>query len=274
LRNYLSICAVYRDEGPYLAEWIEVHCLMGVERFFLYDNQSEDDHRQVLEPYIDDGTVVLHDGGPEPVRAGGQASRYERCLAEHGDESRWIAFLDLDEFLFSPTGNTLPAVLSDYEAWPAVGVERAWFGSSGHKTKPPGLVIENYTMRRSEREPRTSIKSIVDPSRTVSCVNPHEFIYSDGLAVDESRQPIRGVFTTTDTFERLRVNHYYTKSEEECAERLEAWHRTHPDYSATRPAGKRHEWFNQISDEALVPYAPAVHDALAQRSAATSRRSR
>ena len=35
--TYLSICAVYRDEGPYLREWIEFHRLVGVERFYLYD---------------------------------------------------------------------------------------------------------------------------------------------------------------------------------------------------------------------------------------------
>jgi hypothetical protein len=272
LSHYLSICAVYRDEGSYLAEWIEFHCLVGVERFFLYDNASEDEHVQVLAPYIDDGTVVLHDGGPQPVRAGGQASRYERCLTEHGNESRWIAFLDLDEFLFSPTGSTLPETLADYESWPAVGVERAWFGTSGHRTKPPGLVIENYVRRRVERTPRTSIKSIVDPSRTVRCVNPHEFIYRDGLAVDENQQPIKGVFTTTDSFERLRVNHYYTKSESECAERLEAWNRTHPDYDAVRPSGERHERFNQIADDTLVSYAPAVREALGRRAGAVFRR--
>ena len=184
----------------------------------------------------------------------------------------WIAFLDLDEFLFSPTGNSLPETLADYETWPAVGVERAWFGTSGHRTKPPGLVIENYTQMRMERDPRTSIKSIVDPSRTVRCVNPNQFIYRDGLAVDENKQPIEGVFTSTDSFERLRVNHYYTKSEEECAQRLEAWNRTHPEYDAGRPSGERHGRFNQIADDRLSDYAPAVHEALKRRASATSRR--
>ena len=271
MKHYLSVCAVYRDEGPYLAEWIEFHRLMGVERFFLYDNTSEDEHLAVLAPYIEEGTVVLHDGGPEPVREGGQASRYERCLAEHGAQSRWIAFLDLDEFLFSPMGSPLTNVLVDYEQWPGVGVERAWFGTSGHRTKPPGLVIENYTRRRVEREPRHSIKSIVDPSRTVRCVNPHEFIYRDGLAVDEFEQPIRGVFTSSDSFERLRVNHYYTKSEAECAARLEAWNRTHPSYDAVRPSGARHDRFNQVEDDILVRYVPAVNSALERRAGAAAR---
>jgi len=39
---YLSICAIFKDEAPYLPEWIEFHRLVGVERFFLYDNGSGD----------------------------------------------------------------------------------------------------------------------------------------------------------------------------------------------------------------------------------------
>jgi hypothetical protein len=35
---YLSICAIFRHEAPYLREWIEFHKLIGAERFFLYDN--------------------------------------------------------------------------------------------------------------------------------------------------------------------------------------------------------------------------------------------
>ena len=48
---YLAACTIYRDAASYLAEWIEFHRLLGVERFFLYDNGSTDDHREVLAPY-------------------------------------------------------------------------------------------------------------------------------------------------------------------------------------------------------------------------------
>ena len=55
------MCAIYRDEAAYLREWVEFHRVVGVERFYLYDNHSVDDHRHALAPYIADGTVVLHD---------------------------------------------------------------------------------------------------------------------------------------------------------------------------------------------------------------------
>ena len=45
---YLSVCAIYRNEAPYLAEWIEFHRLVGAERFFLYDNGSTASGSSVL----------------------------------------------------------------------------------------------------------------------------------------------------------------------------------------------------------------------------------
>jgi hypothetical protein len=265
MKPYLSVCAIYRDEAQYLAEWVEFHRQVGVEKFFLYDNASQDEHLAVLAPHLDDGTVVIHDAGSAPGRGGLQKEMYRRCLADYREASRWIAFLDVDEFLFSPTGEVLPEVLSDYEAFPGVGVNRSWFGSSGHRTKPPGLVIENY-IHMMDRRGNSSVKSIVDPTRTVDCVNPHQFIYADGLAVDENKDEIDGVFSRTYTFARLRVNHYYTKSEEECRERKQARLKQNPAFKEARPAGDEHRHYNQVADETILRYVPALRAAMKSRA--------
>ena len=132
--HYLAVCAIYRDEASYMREWVEFHRLVGVERFFLYDNKSTDDHREVLGPYVERGDVTIHDWPMEL----GQPQAYQDCVDRHAGDARWIAFIDLDEFLFSPTGRPLPEVLRRYERWPAVGVNWAVFGSSGHLMRPSG----------------------------------------------------------------------------------------------------------------------------------------
>src|SRR5205823_5139263 len=96
---YLSVCTIYRNAASDLAEWLEFHRLMGIQRFYLYDNLSTDHHREVLEPYLEEGLVVLQDW---PVFPAPQQPAYEHCLREQREESRWIAFFDIDEFLFSP----------------------------------------------------------------------------------------------------------------------------------------------------------------------------
>ena len=228
-RNYLSACAVYRNEGPYLREWVAFHKLVGVERIYLYNNRSDDDgHREALAPYVEDGTVVLHewpDCLPPRVVTGEatQTATYEHCIQNYGHDSRWIAFIDLDEFLFSPTGRSLPDILSEYEQWPGVGANWAMFGPSGHKSKPEGLVIENYVRRSDRAAHNQKIKSIVDPRRVRNFCLAHFFLFhgEPHVAVDENHRPIDAhpgsPYSITDevSFERLRVNHYTTKSEEE-----------------------------------------------------------
>jgi Glycosyltransferase family 92 len=192
--SYLSICAPYRDDADYLREWIEFHRLVGAERFFLYNNESTDDHEQVLRPYVESGAAVVYDW-PRPIVAGGQllglTRAFDHCLREHGHESRWIAFLDIDEFLFSPTTASLPQVLTEYEGAPGVCVHRADFGTSGHRRKPTGPVIENYLERvRLPPDTKGYFKSIVDPAQTVRCATVHHFLYRDGFAVNERKAPV------------------------------------------------------------------------------------
>jgi hypothetical protein len=202
---YLSVCAVLGYEAAYVREWIEFHRAVGAERFFLYVNRDRENQRELLRPYVETGLVVLHDWPEVPP----QLAAYNHCIEHHEDDSRWIAFIDLDEFLFSPEG-PLPEVLADYESCPAVAVNRAAFGPSGHERKPPGLVIESYLMRRPAVD--RSIKSIVDPKEALVSVTPHHFVYDGRLAVNEDRYPVRGPITPRPSLARLRVNHYETKS--------------------------------------------------------------
>ena len=46
----VSICAIFKNEAPYLREWIEFNHLVGIEHFYMYNNNSEDDYLVVLKP--------------------------------------------------------------------------------------------------------------------------------------------------------------------------------------------------------------------------------
>ena len=259
--HYLTVCAIYRNEAPYLQEWIEFHRLVGAERFYLYDTGSTDDHLRVLEPYADQGIAVLHDWStrvdfrqsPFEYIAKGQLAAYEHCIREYGRDSRWIAFIDVDEFLFPPQGGTLPDVLVDYEQWPAVGVNWAIFGPSGHVRKPPGLVTESYLERLDHPANRT-IKSIVDPERVTECAGIHLFRFDRLGTVDENHHPTLAGMTKSVSFSRLRINHYMTKSVEEYEERSKARVRVRelePDLP---------DWWEELEvrDEAITQYLPAL----------------
>jgi hypothetical protein len=266
---YLSACTIYRDAAEFLPEWIEVHRQVGFERFFLYDNQSTDEHDRVLAPYVEEGVVTVHEWAMPFLGRNGRVSAmvqaFEHCIEEHRDDSRWIAFIDIDEFMFAPTGSRMSEVMRDYESFPGVAVGRAEFGPSGHETRPPGLVIENYTMRAPIRpDARGLVKSVVNPTRAVRCLGAHHFVYANGLAVDENKRPITeagGRAPIPTSIERLRINHYWSKSREDMRRKAKQWReagsRRMSDAVSDRPYS--------VEDQALAAYGPAVREALAKR---------
>jgi len=207
----LAVCAIFRDEARYLAEWVTFHRLQGVERFYLYDNLSDDDWHLELAPEIEAGIVEVAHWPPHP----GQLSAYDDCLERHRDEARWIAMIDIDEFLFSPTGASLPEVLRRFDTHPGVAVNRRFVGTNGHERAPDGLVTENYPMRaRDDDWSNVLVKSIVYPRMTLGAHSAHTCrlkgnpVGEDGLEVPTARRE-------PATADLLRINHYYAKSEEE-----------------------------------------------------------
>ena len=54
----LAVVAILKNEAPYVKEWLDYHLLAGADHFFLYDNESPDNLKEVLQPYIDAGIVT------------------------------------------------------------------------------------------------------------------------------------------------------------------------------------------------------------------------
>ncbi|RST87534.1 glycosyl transferase [Aquibium carbonis] len=232
----LAVCAIFKNEGPYLEEWLTFHYGVGVQHFFLYNDASDDNWAEVLEPWIRRGLVTVTDW---PTEA--QVPAYNHCIRNNRDRARWIAFIDLDEFLYSPSGRDLPDVLRDYTDVAAIFVYWVLFGSSGHRTRPEGPVIEAYTrcldlagaiddrFDHGKSQDRSDYvtgwsrdgKSIVNP-RMVRRYNVHKpkFLWA-GEVLDENRRPARqrdrGV---TVSYAVLRINHYWAKSLDEMTEKV------------------------------------------------------
>ncbi len=218
-RDYLAICATIKDEGPYLRDWIEFHKIVGVGRFYLYDNGSRDNTREVLGPYLKKGEVVLVDWPIHP----GQVQAYNHCLKHFSAAAHWIAFIDLDEFLFGTEQDSLCHVLRDYEAFCGVVVNWLIFGSSGHARNPGGLVIKNFTRRAPlEFMINSHIKTILHTSSALGCANAHAFFYQgEACPVDEDKNFIsptrKNLFgaVVSPKAAKLRINHYIVKSLQE-----------------------------------------------------------
>ncbi len=137
----VSICAIFLNEAPYMKEWIEFHRMIGIEHFYLYNNMSTDGYKSVLEKYIDEGIVTLIDWDVPH----GQISAYKDCVKRFLVESRWIGFIDLDEFVV-PRENKIYDFLKRYNnRCGSVLIYWKTYGSSKRKKRDlDGLVIEDF----------------------------------------------------------------------------------------------------------------------------------
>jgi hypothetical protein len=225
LHGYLSAVVIAKDEASYLVEWLEFHRLVGFEHVYLYDNGSTDGTPQVLRPYLQSGYVTFIPWASYDLDGRIQYQAYAHALCNFGPSWRWMAFIDVDEFLFPLESRSLRTVLSAYEDLPAIGVQWHMFGPSGHKRRPAGLVIENYTKRApvpslaKDAKRLSKWKSIVDPTKVKAVSSPHAFTLEDWRegAYDEDRRWIVKSQKGKSVSKILRLNHYFTKSEEELA---------------------------------------------------------
>ena len=84
----LAICCIIKDELD-IPEWIAYHRLVGVQHFFLYDNESV----IPIEIKSDDVTIIPWLGQCQQMKT------YNHCLQQYGKEYQWIAFIDADNEL-------------------------------------------------------------------------------------------------------------------------------------------------------------------------------
>ncbi len=215
----LAVAALFRDEAPYLREWIEFHLEVGFEYFYLFDNLSADSPRKILEPYIQSGVVELHSWPLEhtdfsdfsPI----QLLAYERAIHFARGKFKWLALIDTDEFLFSPK-NSLIDTLSRYESFGGVAINWQVFGTS-HTPKllPHQLLIETLTLKLPQTTPLChKVKSIVRPECVQSCQSAHYMNYKAGyFQVNTDHIPFEGNSSPSVLLDDLRINHYTVRDE-------------------------------------------------------------
>lgn len=212
-KYYLAVCAIAKNEGPYFKEWIEWHRKMGVEKFYIYDNESSDCTREELAPYIDSG-LVEYNYFPGSRR---QLAAYDDCLENHRFDARWIAVIDLDEFIVPVKDKSIPAFLKRFENVPVVEINWLVYGSGGAKKKMPGGVMERFKRHSLPGHIlNRHVKSIVNPRRVFSMIGCHEVARISGKAFDSHGSPINRNFHDREPQQDvIRINHYAVKSYEE-----------------------------------------------------------
>ena len=216
-KYYLAVCAIAKNEGPYFKEWIEWHRAKGVEKFYIYDNESTDGTREVLAPYIESGLVdyTYFPGYKKQLAA------YDDCLEKHRFVARWIAFIDLDEFIVPIKDKTIQDFLNRFENFSAVEINWLIYGSNGQKVKSSGTMMDRFKCHSLPNHLlNRHVKSIVNPRRIFTMIGCHEAARISGYTVDSHGELIKKNFREREPQQDvIRINHYAVRSYEEFVEK-------------------------------------------------------
>ena len=221
----LCVCAIFKDEAPYFKEWIEYHKLLGVQHFRLYNNDSTDNYLEVLEPYIYQGDVTLIDWPSDLTRLGPnqewvwttQLPALSEAIEHFQGVSKWLAIIDIDEFIVPLKHSNLISFLEEYESHAGVLINWQNFGTSGLWEIPSGkLMIESLTLRAKETSSYNHpVKSIVRPDKVnldVKAWCPHTWAYlssQDHWILPNYQKWRFGMIDVS----KIRINHYVHRTD-------------------------------------------------------------
>ncbi|OVA14321.1 protein of unknown function DUF23 [Macleaya cordata] len=169
----LCVCTMVWNQASAIREWIMYHAWLGVERWFIYDNNSDDEIKEVIEELNQANYNVSRQIWPW-IKT--QEAGFSHCALQAKKECKWVSFMDVDEFFYFPRPSarhpselgfpghhSLRNLVANFSSSTSIGEIRTAchsFGPSGLTSPPKQGVTVGYTCRLQSPERH---KSIVRP---------------------------------------------------------------------------------------------------------------
>ncbi|XP_023920388.2 LOW QUALITY PROTEIN: glycosyltransferase family 92 protein At1g27200 [Quercus suber] len=160
-RSLLCACTMVYNVAKFLREWVMYHSRIGVEKFILYDNGSEDELAEVVDELNHEGfnVTTLFWIWPKTQEAG-----FSHAALYANQSCTWMMYVDVDEFVFSPTWQSrsssklLTSLLPiSHRSIGQLQIRCNEFGPSNQTSHPVEGVTQGYTCRRKVDERHKSI---------------------------------------------------------------------------------------------------------------------
>ncbi len=272
--NYeVAICTVFQNEALYLKEWIEFHKLQDVQHFYLYNNNSQDDYLTVLAPYVQNNEVTLIEW-PYAYQEGEhknwlriQCAANMDCIERFGKHVTWLAAIDVDEFLFVPSGEKLSTFLQNYSEFGGLCVNWKKFGTSHLEEIPADqLLIEAliHCIHPHDRDNRF-IKSIVQPKAVKANPSAHYFTYKKEYEVvdaNKNRVNSSSNFSTHILLDKIRIHHYWSRTEKYLREYKIPSRQKRRNYQSLQKLLEHVERCNDCVDTTIHQFVPQLRQAM------------
>lgn len=287
-KHYFGVSATFRNEKPYLKEWIDFHLKVGAEIIFLFDDRSTDNPLEVLQPYIERNKVIYNKADKHKQRF----PHVRQVVNTYKNLCKWVAFIDIDEFLHSTKNEKIVKILREFERSDIKAIYVNWlcYGNSWKNKEGKEGVLQRFT-RRSDKMfgLNSEVKSIVQPEVIKDLKTSHIFSLKSGVFYyndkkekgklgeinqqfhDNFDQHIKPYFEAYNkdkvvtitkktaiskmrqkqyppSYHRLCINHYITKSREEFMGKAKRYDFKRQDRYSTNVFNDINKHLNKVND--------------------------
>lgn len=195
----ISICLLTKNENQYLREWIQYHLNIGIDHFYIYDNNDDLSAQHEILKYFDTKYFTFIPWLTYCKHM--QIEAYNDCLNRFGIDNEWIAFIDTDEFI---NCENIRKSISQYKQYDYIRIEWIMYNANGQLYYSDKPVRERFTQSFPNQSTIDYYKSIVQPNKIKKMIVHHaESIDNNYILVDD-----------------IKLDHYYTRSLEEWVEKM------------------------------------------------------
>ncbi|KAM0041648.1 putative Glycosyltransferase family 92, nucleotide-diphospho-sugar transferase [Helianthus debilis subsp. tardiflorus] len=159
-KSLLCACTMVYNVAKFLKEWVIYHSKIGVDKFILYDNGSDDDLGEVVNLLKSKGYDVETRFWLWPKT---QEAGFSHAVLHAKTACRWMMFIDVDEFVYSPSwasskpSKSLLQSLLPTNLYGQLIIRCYEFGPSNQTTHPLAGVTQGYTCRKEIENRHKSI---------------------------------------------------------------------------------------------------------------------
>jgi len=210
-----SIClvAILKDEETFLDEWLVYHRMIGIDHFFLYDDDPQDLLTEFVSPHNAFCTVIswhtLSSAVNPETRMSNQVNAYWHAVENYIRGYDWVVFLDGDEFIVLKEHQNIKSFLSGLKG--AVSISLNWhiFGHNGYYDDPDDLITVSLTKRKAL--PSKNVKTLTRTDAIAGIRNAHFCQLKYGGRIDTNGKPYQEELYQGKTAV-AHINHYQCRS--------------------------------------------------------------
>lgn len=217
--NTICLVAIIRDEERFLDEWLIYHRLLGIDHFFLYDDDESSPLSKFLSCHRNYISVIAwQEMQADKTRHLNQIKAYNHAFNKFIKGFEWVVFLDADEFIVLKQHTTIKEFLKDFEQANSISLNWHIFGHNGFYEDPKRLIITSLNRRMFL--PTNEVKTITRVKAISEITSAHYCSLKNGHRVDANNRIYSEELYEGKT-EIANINHYQCRSFKRWMKRVE-----------------------------------------------------